>query len=691
MVKSHVYPSMTQLLLFLFLSPLIVFVIQLIFGTKLPRKGDFIALLVAVICCVSSSILFVVVWNQSPVTYQWNWFIVGKTIFHIRFLLNNLSVIMLLLVSFISLLVHVYSLFYMRNEVFYHRYWAYLGLFTFAMIGVILSDNLLILYFFWELVGFSSYLLIGFWFKKSSAIQANKKAFLVNRFGDMGFLIAIGILYAHFHQLTITELFAENTLSKYFQQDAFWVHLVGISFFIAAMAKSAQFPFHVWLLDAMEGPTSVSALIHAATMVAAGVFLLIRVNPIFTPSVLLIIAIVGTFTALFAALLACVQTDLKKILAFSTISQLGFMICAIGIGSCSSALFHLVTHAFFKCLLFLCAGIVIYYYKSLFQQQNVNLDAQDIRNMGNLRKTLPLVFITMLIASAALIGFPFTSGALSKENILIHLWYWAVQKEGWYYMFPIILLLATATTIIYTTRFIYKIFIARPTIELLCKDKLVNSLHPLPFSVKIPLFLLSLCCFFVLFAWSPFSLAHSWLLNGFLTGIVYHSGILTTFINVFIISILLISILFYRFSITFSHRFYIFNMQVPQYHAFLNHCRNHITYVPIGGFIRLLNIHRRRTDIVIANIFLMISNLANWVDRKIMDQVAYCSSYIALKISLICSNFDIYGIDGIIHGITTGIRNFSIVLRLFQRGNVQKYLSVFFVTLLLLLLLFYLF
>ena len=320
---------------------------------------------------------------------------------------------MLLLVNLIALQVHIYSTASMKSDANFKRYFTYLSFFCFSMLALVVADNLFLFYIFWELVGFSSYLLIGFWFDKEKAVQANKKAFIVNRIGDVGLLVAILIIFTQYHTADLTLLFGDNALIKStIPFPAFLQHIACAGIFLAVAAKSAQFPLHTWLPDAMEGPTSVSALIHAATMVAAGVFLLGRVYPMFNTAELNILASTGCFTAFMAATIALTQNDLKRILAYSTISQLGFMIMAMGIGAYASSLFHLVTHAFFKCLLFLVAGMVIHQMQHIKDENNLDIDPQNILHMGGLRKKMPLTFIAAVIASLALIGIPLTSGYL---------------------------------------------------------------------------------------------------------------------------------------------------------------------------------------------------------------------------------------------------------------------------------------
>ena len=432
---------------------------------------------------------------------------------------------MLLLVSVIALPVHIYSTAYMKHDERYSRYFTYLSFFCFSMLALVVVDSLILFYAFWELVGFSSYLLIGFWFTKDKAVQANKKAFIMNRVGDIGLLSAIIILFAQFHTFDIDTIFAGKGLitqsiiknglwiSPVGQIPALWQYVACAGIFLAVAAKSAQFPLHTWLPDAMEGPTSVSALIHAATMVAAGVFLLGRVYPMFTETELTILACIGCFTAFMAATIALTQNDLKRILAYSTISQLGFMILAMGVGAYASSLFHLATHAFFKCLLFLVAGIVIHQMQHIKDDNNLDIDPQDISHMGGLRKKLPLTFIIAVIGALALVGLPLTSGYLSKDGILIQAFEWSDGRNVWLKIIPVMALLTSWLTAFYVARLIFKVFFGE--FRLLKNNpgvKLHLSDGNWPYT--LPLVLLAVCCLFPLFSFNPFSYEHAWLFEG---------------------------------------------------------------------------------------------------------------------------------------------------------------------------------
>ncbi len=347
----------------------------------------------------------------------YEWMVVGGLKMEIGFMVDGLTAMMMCVVTFVSLMVHLYTIGYMEEDEGYNRFFAYISLFTFSMLMLVMSNNLLQLFFGWEAVGLVSYLLIGFWFNKPTAIFANMKAFLVNRVGDFGFILGIGLIAAYTGSLNYTEIFAKApSLAAIefpwyiFGQEAMLVTVIGICLFIGAMGKSAQFPLHVWLPDSMEGPTPISALIHAATMVTAGIFMVSRMSPIYelSDTALNFILVIGAITALFMGFLGIIQNDIKRVVAYSTLSQLGYMTVALGASAYSVAVFHLMTHAFFKALLFLAAGSVI-----MGLHHN-----QDIRWMGAVRKYMPITWITSLLGTLALIGTPLFSGFYSKDSII---------------------------------------------------------------------------------------------------------------------------------------------------------------------------------------------------------------------------------------------------------------------------------
>jgi NADH-quinone oxidoreductase subunit L len=343
----------------------------------------------------------------------YEWMVIGGLKMEIGFMVDGLTAMMMCVVTFVSLMVHIYTIGYMHEDDGYNRFFSYISLFTFSMLMLVMSNNMLQLFFGWEAVGLVSYLLIGFWFNRPSAIFANMKAFLVNRVGDFGFILGIGLLAAYSGSLNYVEVFGKaNTLATLQFPGTDWMMLTVacICLFIGAMGKSAQFPLHVWLPDSMEGPTPISALIHAATMVTAGIFMVARMSPLFelSDTALNFIMVIGAITALFMGFLGIIQNDIKRIVAYSTLSQLGYMTVALGASAYSVAVFHLMTHAFFKALLFLAAGSVI-----MGMHHN-----QDIRWMGGLRKYMPITWLTSLIGSLALIGTPFFSGFYSKDEII---------------------------------------------------------------------------------------------------------------------------------------------------------------------------------------------------------------------------------------------------------------------------------
>ena len=343
----------------------------------------------------------------------YEWMVVGGLKMEIGFMVDGLTAMMMCVVTFVSLMVHIYTIGYMEEDAGYNRFFAYISLFTFSMLMLVMSNNLLQLFFGWEAVGLVSYLLIGFWFNKPTAIFANMKAFLVNRVGDFGFILGIGLIVAYAGTLNYTEVFAKaGELGALSFPGTSWmlVTVICICLFIGAMGKSAQFPLHVWLPDSMEGPTPISALIHAATMVTAGIFMVARMSPLFelSDTALNFILVIGAITALFMGFLGIIQNDIKRVVAYSTLSQLGYMTVALGASAYSVAVFHLMTHAFFKALLFLAAGSVI-----IGMHHN-----QDIRWMGAVRKYMPITWITSLLGTLALIGTPLFSGFYSKDSII---------------------------------------------------------------------------------------------------------------------------------------------------------------------------------------------------------------------------------------------------------------------------------
>ena len=392
-----------------------------IVGRRLAHTLTILGVLVAFIIS-AMTLQSVVVHGARFNETLYTWMTLGSLKMEIGFLVDGLTAMMMCVVTFVSLTVHIYTIGYMADDEGYNRFFAYISLFTFAMLMLVMSNNLLQLFFGWEAVGLVSYLLIGFWFNRPSAIFANMKAFLVNRVGDFGFILGIALIAAYAGTLNYGEVFAKaNSLATLTLPGTGWmlVTVICICLFIGAMGKSAQFPLHVWLPDSMEGPTPISALIHAATMVTAGIFMVARMSPLFelSDAALSFVMVIGAITALFMGFLGIIQNDIKRVIAYSTLSQLGYMTVALGVSVYSAAVFHLMTHAFFKALLFLAAGSVI-----IGMHHN-----QDIRWMGGARKYMPITWITFLLGSLALIGTPLFSGFYSKDTIIeavaeSHLW-----------------------------------------------------------------------------------------------------------------------------------------------------------------------------------------------------------------------------------------------------------------------------
>ncbi|KAF1697958.1 NADH-quinone oxidoreductase subunit L [Pseudoxanthomonas jiangsuensis] len=424
--------SKTHLLLIV-LAPLLGSVIAGLFGRQVGRRGAQSATIlgVAVACALSCWVLYQLVaggaspFNQNVYTF----FEVGNYSAHVGFMVDRLTAMMMVVVTFVSLLVHVYTIGYMAEDPGYQRFFSYISLFTFSMLMLVMSNNFLQLFFGWEAVGLVSYLLIGFWFKRPSAVFANMKAFLVNRVGDFGFILGIAGVLLWFGTLDYATVFANAPLLRGAEVQIFEGHTWGVAtiicicLFIGAMGKSAQVPLHVWLPDSMEGPTPISALIHAATMVTAGIFMVARMSPLFelSQTALNFILFVGATTAFFTGLIGIVQNDIKRVVAYSTLSQLGYMTVALGVSAYSAAVFHLMTHAFFKALLFLAAGSVII---GMHHEQ-------DMRKMGGLRKYMPITYWTSVIGTLALVGTPFFSGFYSKDTIIEAAAHHAHESHHW--------------------------------------------------------------------------------------------------------------------------------------------------------------------------------------------------------------------------------------------------------------------
>ncbi|BAP57244.1 NADH-quinone oxidoreductase subunit L [Thioploca ingrica] len=416
----------------------------------------------------------------------YTWLVAGHIHFEIGFLIDSLTALMIVVVTFVSWMVHIYTIGYMHEDPGYQRFFSYISLFTFSMLMLVMSNNFLQLFFGWEAVGLVSYLLIGFWFTRESAIYANLKAFLVNRVGDFGFVLGIAAILMYFGSLNYAEVFAQAP-----QQQASLIEIIPghqwslitvacILLFIGAMGKSAQFPLHVWLPDSMEGPTPISALIHAATMVTAGIFMVARMSPLYelSETALSFILVIGTITALFMGLLGLVQHDIKRVVAYSTLSQLGYMTVALGASAYTAAIFHLMTHAFFKALLFLAAGSVII---AMHHEQ-------DMRKMGGLKKYMPITYWTSLVGSLALIGFPGFAGFFSKDAIIEATHHAYVAERSGAGLAYWAITLGVFITALYTFRMFFLVFHGQERMD----EHTRHHLHETPPVVTIPLILLAI-------------------------------------------------------------------------------------------------------------------------------------------------------------------------------------------------------
>ncbi|MDJ0833034.1 MAG: NADH-quinone oxidoreductase subunit L, partial [Gammaproteobacteria bacterium] len=448
---------MEQVYLAIPLASLLGAIIAGLFGKQIGRAGaHWVTILgVATSFVLSLIVLKDVVFDGAPIYNDsvYTWMVSDGIRFEVGFLIDNLTALMMTVVTGVSLMVHIYTIGYMHDDPGYQRFFSYISLFTFSMLMLVMSNNFLQLFFGWEAVGLVSYLLIGFWYKKETAIYANMKAFLVNRVGDFGFLLGIACILMYTGSLDYYEVFRgagemSNSTMEIFEGVEWSVITVAcILLFIGAMGKSAQVPLHVWLPDSMEGPTPISALIHAATMVTAGIFMVARMSPLFelSETALSFVLVIGAITAFFMGLIGIVQNDIKRVVAYSTLSQLGYMTVALGVSAYSAAIFHLMTHAFFKALLFLAAGAVII---AMHHEQ-------DIRKMGGLKKYLPITYWVSLIGSLALIGFPGSSGYFSKDAIIEAVHHSSIPGAGFAY---IMVVLGVFVTAFYSFRMFFLVF-----------------------------------------------------------------------------------------------------------------------------------------------------------------------------------------------------------------------------------------
>jgi NADH-quinone oxidoreductase subunit L len=626
---------------FIPLLPVIGFVVTLLLGGRFGKFSSRLATVVLGICMFLSFYAAYLVFTRGEFSIEKVWYVTGNIKITMGMLADGLSAMMLVVVTIVSFLVHLYSMGYMHGD---RRYWLFfveLQLFSASMLGLVLAHNYLQMFICWELVGLCSYLLIGFWYEKKSASDASKKAFLVTRVGDVGMLIGILLLFTTTGTLTFGGVFGAADAGSI---SPTMITAVTVLLFCGAMGKSAQFPLHVWLPDAMEGPTPVSALIHAATMVAAGVYLVGRSFPLFShsPQTMMVVASIGAFTAIFAASIAVVQTDIKRVLAYSTISQLGYMILALGIGAYVAGMFHLMTHAFFKALLFLGSGSVIH-----------AAHTQDIRDMGGLGKKMKITTWTFVIGSLSLSGFPLLAGFWSKDEILGFAF-----SNGRYLIFAVGAFTAFLTAF-YMFRLIFVVFYGKVS-------KASEHAHESPKVMTIPLIILAVFAVIAGFVGTPFN-PEKWSIAKFISGNMHIEHLEFDFIPM-IISVavglagILLAYLMYGRKVIPTDWLYRY---IKPYHKLLVNKY----YIDLAGskvFIRPT---------------IRFAKLIDWFDKRIIDGLVNLFGKVTMIISKGVHLFDMGVVDGIVNW--TGRETYSSGkrLRLLQTGNISGYAIVMFAVL----------
>ncbi|WPP50621.1 NADH-quinone oxidoreductase subunit L [Catalinimonas niigatensis] len=660
---------------------------------------------------VASAIIFTLVWDGETIHARTVWFQLSTTesfrySFTFGLLIDKVAALIMLVVTIVSFLVHLYSIEYMRGEKHYTRYFAYLGLFTFAMLGVVLMDNLLLIFIFWELVGVSSYALISFWNERPAALQAGSKAFIMNRIGDAGFLVGIMILWSQFGTLdlqVLESLMRQSVLTKegywlsnfriggqIFENSApaHWLTIAGIGLFCGSIGKSAQFPLQTWLPDAMQGPTPASALIHAATMVAAGVYLLARVFVLLDGDVLTFIAFTGAITAFMGAVAALTQHDIKKVLAFSTVSQLGYMIMGMGVGAYEAAIFHLVTHAAFKACLFLAAGSVIHalHQMSHHAQQDApqhGFDAQDMRMMGGFRKKLPYTFAAYLIAALSLAGVPLFSGFLSKDAILAGTLAWtdaiASPQLNFYYIVPTLAFTTTLLTALYMGRQLLLVFWGEFRAVKVSKgiQEVHQHLKESPVLMLIPLGVLSVLSVGFVYSFNPLNGDMSWLTRELATPTLAVPGdfryleeiimlknnwhtIASALALGLVVSGVGVAFIIYRPNGKFARQYASFDKQ--------------------NKGIRSISFHNWYLDsiyrLLVITPVIRISGFIHHFDQKVINGLVDFLGVFQVVLAHIVSWFDRYVVDGIVKLITKLAQFIGWLARPAQEGKIQTYFII---------------
>ncbi|MEW6508974.1 MAG: NADH-quinone oxidoreductase subunit L [Bacteroidota bacterium] len=692
-MPESILSTLSLIILFL---PLLGFTTVIFLGKKFPKVYLFEVAVLTIAFLLSVVVMYykLAFYLSNDIIASFNWISMGAAPLsgvvniELGIKLDNVTVIMLFVVNLISMLVHIFSIEYMRGDTRYTKYFANLGLFTFSMLGIVLTHNLLMMYIFWELVGLSSYLLIGHWFEKKSASDAAKKAFIVNRIGDIGMFIGILILFTHYQTFTFDTIFYQISQGNIPFNSEVWLTAAGILIFMGAVGKSAQFPLHVWLPDAMEGPTPVSALIHAATMVAAGVYLVTRIFVMLTAEAMLAIALVGAFTSLVAATIAITQNDIKKVLAYSTVSQLGYMVMSLGVGAYVFAFFHLVTHAFFKACLFLGSGSVIH---AMHHEQ-------DIRNMGGLRKKLPITYATFLISTIAISGVPLTSGFLSKDGILAGTL--AFGKLTGHWLIPIMGFAVAAMTAFYMFRLVIITFHGEP------KDHhKYQHAHESPWVMVGPLVVLAALSIFIWYTPNPLSPDEGWFMKNWVKtpqtvvpeksrfefmqsvnqnldspGDVVHSPLYTEAMHWAHYRAMGLSILLAGLGILLA---FIFNQWKK-----LNADKLALKIKPLYNFSLNKWYLDEAYNATAVSGTLNFSKILSWFDNKIIDGAVNGFAWLGRFISKLSGLFDTFVVDGLVNFTAFFSGFIGFVFRKLQTGKVQTYL-VFVVFAVIILLLFF--
>lgn len=611
----------TDNLLFLFVvfTPFISGLLCLSFKLKFSWIAPILSAVLMLVTVIGSIVLYFQF--ETDLLYSIPWFYLNGQAITLSIVLNKAVLTMAVVVIIISFLVHLFSIGYMADDQNIARYFALLGIFTFAMLGMVVSNNLLLLFCFWELVGFCSYRLIGHWHEKPMAARAATKAFLINKTGDLGFLVGLMIIWSATGNLEI------NALD---QVETSWLTVAGICIFLGVVGKSAQFPLLNWLPDAMTGPTPVSALIHAATMVAAGVYLIFRLSPFFTPATFEVISLVGAITALLGAIGALVQFDIKKILAYSTVSQLGFMILGIGIGAVEGGFQHLLHHAFFKAGLFLGAGSIIHAMNQAIHHGNSDFDVTDIRNVGGLFKSMPVTFWSFLICAAALAGLPLTNGFISKEIILTTTLEDMSTPAG--LITTCAAWIVTLLSPIYTFRLVWYLFGGRPNHNL--------SVQEVPVIMQVPLLLLAAGSLTFIFK------------DGHLTSVT--NSMLKTNLHgsslVMYTSLILIGI-------GFGIGYFLYR---------------HKPLTTWGWLLPQLYLDQLNTGLI--KLTGLIARLTSAIDKKGIDTVLHGFAYLQVAFAFVIHWIDQYVVDGVVNGSATASRGIGVAIRSTVNGKIQSYL-----------------